>query len=168
MQAFWQNNPVPLAPRYWYVTKQSLNRVALLIHRSIEGGQFGGTEISWFLSLLSQKRGDIESHLTVRLSVRLPVCHKNLNLIHNFWTIGCRAFIIHMYIPCDVAFLFIPVFDLVTLTVTFDLIYLKILTLIAVSFKEGTGSFLVMRPFHHPKCFDLVTLTVTFDLHTVS
>ena len=55
---------------------------------------------------LLRKRGDIKSHSSVCPSV----CHKNLNLSHNFWTIRGRAFIFHVYIPYDEAFPFIPTF----------------------------------------------------------
>ena len=35
---------------------------------------------------------------------------KNFNLGYNFWMVGDRAFIFHMYIPCDKTFLLIPTF----------------------------------------------------------
>ena len=38
------------------------------------------------------------------LSVFLFVCKKNFNMNHNFWIVSDRAFIYHMYIPCEKTF----------------------------------------------------------------
>ena len=57
--------------------------------------------LNFFCPLLSRKRGDIKSHLSVRLSVPLSVCHKNFNLGHNFCTITGRALILGMCVLCD-------------------------------------------------------------------
>ena len=72
-----------------------------------------------FCPPLSRKRGDIESHSSVPLSVCLSVCHKNFNLGHNFCTITDRALILGMCVPCDKTFRW---YHVVTLTVTFDLL----------------------------------------------
>ena len=36
--------------------------------------------------------------------------HKNFNLAYNSWTTIGRAFIFHMYIPCDKTFPWVPKF----------------------------------------------------------
>ena len=54
---------------------------------------------------------------------------KNFNLGHSFLTRRGKAFILHMYIPCDKTFPWVPkFFDQVTLTFKFDLL-LKIFNL---------------------------------------
>ena len=62
--------------------------------------------ISIYCPPLSRKRGDIKSHSSVRLSVRLSVrpsvCHENFNLGHNFCTFTGRALIVYCFrITCS-------------------------------------------------------------------
>ena len=68
------------------------------------------------LSPLSRKRMDIKSHSSVcpfvRPSVCLSVCHKNINLGHNFCAIKDRALILGMCVPCDKTFPVVPCRDL--------------------------------------------------------
>ena len=53
--------------------------------------------------------------------------HKNFNLAYNSWTTIGRAFIFHMCIPCDKTFAMgTKNFDLVTLTLKFDLLSKKL------------------------------------------
>ena len=58
------------------------------------------------------KAGDIKTHSSVRPSVHLSVCHKNLNLAHIFWNINDRALIFGMHDLCDKSFLLVPCGDL--------------------------------------------------------
>ena len=62
--------------------------------------------------------------------VCLSVCssvQSKLNLGYNFWTVRDKAFILHMWIPYDKAFsVGTKNFDLVTLTLTFDLLFKKL------------------------------------------
>ena len=37
----------------------------------------------------------------VTLTLKFDLLFKNINLVHNLWTVGDRAFIFHMCIPCD-------------------------------------------------------------------
>ena len=69
----------------------------------------------------------------VTLTVKFDLLSKNFDLGHIFLTRRGRAFILHMYIPCDTTFPWgTNVFDLVTLTLKFDLL-LKTLTLAITS-----------------------------------
>ena len=57
---------------------------------------------SWYIcSLPFAKAGNIKTHLSVRLSVPLSVCHKKFNLAHIFWSVNDRALIFGMHDPCD-------------------------------------------------------------------
>ena len=59
----------------------------------------------------------------VTLTSKFDLLLKNFNLGHSFLTRRGRAFIFHLYIPCDKTFPWIPkFFDLVTLTLKFDLL----------------------------------------------
>ena len=59
----------------------------------------------------------------VTLTLEFDLLLKNFNLGHSFLTRRDRAFIFHMYIPCDKAFpMGTKIFDLVTLTLEFDLL----------------------------------------------
>ena len=58
----------------------------------------------------------------VTLTLKFDLLIKNFNLGHIFLTRRGRAFILHMYIPCDKTFLCVlKIFDLVTLNLKFDL-----------------------------------------------
>ena len=59
----------------------------------------------------------------VTLTLEFDLLLKNFNLGHSFLTRRGRAFIFHLYIPCDKTFPWVPkFFDLVTLTLEFDLL----------------------------------------------
>ena len=57
---------------------------------------------------LSRKLGTLK---LIRPSIRLSVCHKNLNLSHIFWSINDRALIFGLHDPCDKSFLLVPCGD---------------------------------------------------------
>ena len=98
-----------------------------------------------------------------------PVCHSvilsfcpplwNFNLANNFWTVSARALILHMSIPCDKTFPWIPLFLTLwpwPLSLTY---FLKTLTL-RISFEHWvlelwyfTWVFLVIIPFSGYHCF---------------
>ena len=67
-----------------------------------------GFHISHVYSLLQ----DLLHHATifdlVTLTWKFDLLFKNFNLGHNLWTVGDRAFIFHMCIPCDKIFHIIP------------------------------------------------------------
>ena len=46
----------------------------------------------------------------VTLTLTFDLLLKNFNLGHNFLTRSGRAFILHMYIPCDKTFPSVPIF----------------------------------------------------------
>ena len=73
---------------------------------------------------IHESNSNCESEGTLNLvhsSIPLSFCHKNFNLIHNFWTLRGRAFIFDIHIPCSSFLLFRPfLFYFLTLTVTFD------------------------------------------------
>ena len=59
-----------------------------------------------------------EKRLVRKQSVLLYISHRQglkLHPCHNFWAIRVRAFIFHMYIPCDEVFFIISNIPLVTL-----------------------------------------------------
>ena len=59
----------------------------------------------------------------VTLTLKFDLLLKNFNLGHSFLTRRGRAFILHMYIPCNKTFsMRTKIFDLVTLTLKFDLL----------------------------------------------
>ena len=63
----------------------------------------------------------------VALTLKFDLLSKNFNLGHRLLTRRGRAFIFHMYIPCDKTFPRVPKFwDLVTLTLKFDLFFQKL------------------------------------------
>ena len=68
---------------------------------------------------------DLSHHTIIFYLVNLTLI-KNFNLGHNWWTVRDQAFIFHMCISCDKTFHIIPVFDLVTWTLTY---FSKTLTL---------------------------------------
>ena len=70
----------------------------------------------------------------VTLTLKFDLLLKNFNLGHSFLTRRGRAFIFHMYIPCDKTFPWVQnFFYLVTLTLKFDLLSKKTLTLVIAS-----------------------------------
>ena len=92
---------------------------------------------------------------------------ENLNLSYNFLIRRDKAFILHVYSLWQDLLHGTIVFDLVTLTLKFDLL-LKTLTLAITFLLEEMGlsyctcAFLLTRPFTWYHSFDLLTLT--FDL----
>ena len=55
-----------------------------------------------FYLIRTNVQGAIIVHPAWALALGVGVhLHKNFNLPHNSWTITHRAFIFHMYIPCD-------------------------------------------------------------------
>ena len=56
------------------------------------------------------------------LTLKFDLLLKNFNLGHNFLTRSDRASILHMCIPCDKTFHFVPNFWPWTLTLKFDLL----------------------------------------------
>ena len=59
----------------------------------------------------------------VTLTLMFDLLLKNFNLGHSFLTRRVRTFILHMYIPCDKTFPWVPIFFyLLTLTLKFDLL----------------------------------------------
>ena len=62
-----------------------------------------------------------------------PFYKKNFNLANNFWTVGARALIFHMNIPCDKTF-FVGtiIFYPVTLAMEFDPFFKNFILLITL------------------------------------
>ena len=53
---------------------------------------------------------EINFFYLVTLTLPFDLLLKKINLDYNFWTKGDRALILHISIPCDKAFMLIPVF----------------------------------------------------------
>ena len=62
----------------------------------------------------------------VTLNLTFDLLLKKLNLGHNFWNKRDRAFIFHIFIPCDKTFLLIPIFWPSSLNLDFDLLLVKL------------------------------------------
>ena len=67
----------------------------------------------------------------VTLTLKFDLLLKNFNLGHSFLARRGKAFIFHMYILCDKTFPWVPKF--LTLTLKFDLLQKKTLTLVIAS-----------------------------------
>ena len=63
----------------------------------------------------------------VTLTLEYDPFFENFNLAYNFWTVGAKALIFHMSIPCDKTFQWVPLFFYpVTLTLEYDLFFYKL------------------------------------------
>ena len=70
------------------------------------------TKIREFYAPEIKDRGHIVFVLSVILSFCPPFWKFNLATFNNFWTVSARALIFHMSIPCDITFLWVPLFFL--------------------------------------------------------
>ena len=59
----------------------------------------------------------------VTFTIEFDPIFENFNFANNFWTVSASALIFHVSIPCGKAFSWFIIFDLVTLTLGFYLIF---------------------------------------------
>ena len=111
----------------------------------------------------------------VTLTLKFDLLLKNFNLGHNLWTVRDRALIFHMCIPSlwqDLSQSHHTIFfDLVTLTLKFDLIFKNFN--LGHNMNHERQGFHISHIYslwqdlsHHTIIFDLVTLTLNFESHT--